>query len=362
MRVLKVKTKPPYEILIGEDLLKRIPEDIKKHLDFGKIAIITDSKVENLYGESLLEDLKKAGISAKLFTFPEGEASKNMDVIVRLARAMLQAGFDRKDLILALGGGVVGDIAGFLASIYMRGIPFIQVPTTLLAQVDSSIGGKTGVDLPEGKNLLGTFYQPKRVYIDLSVLKTLPLSEIKNGLAEVIKYGCILKSKLFHFIKKKGRDIYKLHSEDLNYLIYESCSAKGYVVSRDEKESGLRRVLNFGHTVGHALETLSNYQVPHGYCVAVGMIVEARLSEILGIAEKPVYEPLKSLLKDLEMPYRVRDILPFIPSKEFYFTLSKDKKIWKGKLTIVLLKRIGKFHFYENPSAELIYKALEECY
>lgn len=362
MQILKVKTKPSYEILIGENLLEKIPEDLKNYCDFGKIAIITDSKVEKLYGQKLLEILQDFGIPAKLFSFPQGEASKNMDTVVKLARAMVQAGFDRKDLILALGGGVVGDVAGFLASIYLRGIPFVQIPTTLLAQVDSSIGGKTGVDLPEGKNLLGTFYQPKRVYIDLSVLNTLPLSEIKNGLAEIIKYGCILKTKLFQFIKNKGKALYKLNPQDLGYLIYESCSAKAYVVSRDEKEAGLRRVLNFGHTIGHALETLSNYQVPHGYCVAVGMLVEARLSEVLGVAEKPVYEPLKSLLIDLEMPNRISDLLPLFSSAEFFSALSRDKKVWKGKLTIVLLKKIGKFHFYENPPHEVILQTLEECY
>jgi 3-dehydroquinate synthase len=361
MKVLKVKTKPPYEILIGFDIFKDLPDDLKKHLDFGKAAIITDSKVKELYGKSLLESFLNRGIKAELFSFPEGEASKNMDTLVTLARALVQAGFDRRDLLVALGGGVVGDVAGFLASIYLRGIPFVQVPTTLLSQVDSSVGGKTGVDLPEGKNLLGTFYQPRRVYIDPSVLKSLPRSEIKNGLAEVIKYGCILKSRLFQFLKKVGKEIYSLKPEDLTYLIYESCSTKAYVVSKDEREAGLRRVLNFGHTIGHALETLSSYQVPHGYCVAVGMVVEAKLSELLGVAEKPVYGPLVSLLKTLEMPYRVRDILPTLPS-DLFSLIAKDKKVWKGKLTIVLLERIGRFSFYENPPQEAIQKALEDCY
>ncbi len=362
MLTLKVKTKPPYEILIEEGLLEKIPEDLKRTLDFGKVAIITDSTVEKLYGENLLQALRKADIKASLFSFPHGESSKNIETVVRLARSLIQAGFDRKDLILALGGGVVGDVSGFLASIYLRGIPFVQVPTTLLSQVDSSVGGKTGVDLPEGKNLLGTFYQPARVYIDPTVLRTLPLPEIKNGLAEVIKYGCILKSRLFQFIKKKGKALYGLNPHDLSYLIYESCLIKAYVVSKDEKEAGLRRVLNFGHTIGHALETLSNYQIPHGYCVSVGMAVEARLSELLHVAEKPVYEPLKNLLDALEMPHRIRDLLPLLSPSEFFSALSKDKKIWKGKLTIVLLKRIGKFHFYENPPMDLILKALEECY
>jgi len=362
MKLLKVKTRPAYEILIEDGLFQRIPSDLAQFFDFGKIALITDSRVEKLYGEALLEGLRREGISARLFSFPAGEASKKIDTVINLARAMLQANFDRKDLILALGGGVVGDVAGFLASIYLRGIPFVQVPTTLLSQVDSSVGGKTGVDLPEGKNLIGTFYQPARVYIDPALLKTLPLIEVKNGLAEIIKYGCILKPKLFYFIKKKAKELYHLHPEDLTYLVYESCKAKAYVVSRDEREAGLRRVLNFGHTIGHALEALSNYQVPHGLCVSVGMVVEARLSHLLGIAEKPLYPPLLKLLQDLEMPYRLRDLLPAISFQEFLRALSKDKKVWKGKLTIVLLKRIGRFFFYENPPQEMLIRALEDCY
>ncbi len=188
MKVIKVNTKPSYEILIREGLLEEIPEDLSKRIDFGKVAIITDTNVESLYGDCLLEAFQKKGLRAELFSFLAGEASKNIETIVTLARRLLASKFDRRDLILALGGGVVGDVSGFLASIYLRGIPYVQVPTTLLAQVDSSVGGKTGVDLPEGKNLLGTFYQPQVVYIDPLVLKTLPSQEIKNGLAEVIKY------------------------------------------------------------------------------------------------------------------------------------------------------------------------------
>jgi len=362
MKVIKVRVKPPYEIFIEEGLFEKIPDDLKENFDFGKLAIITDSRLEKLYGLKLLSLFENKGLKAKLFSFPEGELSKNMDTVLRLSRAMIQANFDRKDIVVALGGGVTGDLAGFLASIYLRGIPYVQIPTSLLAQVDSSIGGKTGVDLPEGKNLLGTFYQPKRVYIDPGLLQTLPLSEFKNGLAEVIKYACILKPKLFKFLVKKGKEIYRLHPEDLTYIIYESCSAKAFVVSKDEKEAGLRRVLNFGHTIGHALETLANYQVPHGFCVSVGMLVEAKLSELLKVNEEPLFEPLFELLTSLEMPVRIRDLLPHLSLEEFLSTLSRDKKVWKGRLTIVLLKRIGKFYFYENPPQEAIIEALNFCY
>ncbi|QER42826.1 3-dehydroquinate synthase [Thermodesulfobacterium sp. TA1] len=357
MSVLTVKTKPPYQILIKPQVFDKIAEDLKDSLIFGKVAIITDDRVKSLYGEKLLSQLEKANVKAELFSFPAGEKSKNIETVVSLARKLIQNRFDRKDLLIALGGGVVGDITGFLASIYLRGIKYVQVPTTLLSQVDSSVGGKTGVDLPEGKNLIGTFYQPAKVYIDPLVLKTLPKKEIQNGLAEVIKYGCILKKNLFNFIARKGETLFELPPEDLQYIIYESCKIKAYVVAKDEKEAGLRRVLNFGHTIGHAIETELNYSIPHGLAVAIGMLVEARVSETLGIAEKEVFYPIKKLLAKLSYPLK----LPSSVSPEKLINhLSKDKKIAQGKLTIVLLKRIGKFFFYEDPPFPKILEVLEE--
>lgn len=359
MKVLKVKTKSPYEILIKEGLLEEIPENLK-NLNFGKIAIITDTVVEQLYAQKLCQDFFKKNIRAEIFSFPAGETSKNMDTVISLARKMIQKNFDRKDLILALGGGVVGDVAGFLASIYLRGIPYIQIPTTLLAQVDASIGGKTGVDLPEGKNLIGTFYQPLKVYIDPLVLRSLPKSEIKNGLAEVIKYGCILKRKLFYFLKKRGEKIYELKPKDLEYIIFESCSAKAYIVSKDEKEAGLRRILNFGHTIGHAIETELNYKIPHGLAVSVGMAVAAKLSEEINLAQEKVFTPLKELLTALDMPYKLSQISQEIDSERIIFHIQKDKKVWKGSLTMILLKRIGEAYFFENPPFEIIKNILSE--
>jgi 3-dehydroquinate synthase len=358
MKILKVKTNPPYEILIKENIFEEIPQNLKENFSFGKIAIITDSVVEKLYAKRLLRAFEKVHIKAEVFSFSAGEASKNIDTVISLARALVQKNFDRKDIIVALGGGVVGDIAGFLASIYLRGIPYVQVPTTLLSQVDSSVGGKTGVDLPEGKNLIGTFYQPARVYIDPLVLKTLPEKEIKNGLAEVIKYGCILKRKLFDFLKRKGKEIYRLEPQDVEYIIYESCSAKAYVVSKDEKESNLRRILNFGHTIGHAIETELNYSISHGLAVSVGMAVEAKLSEILGFAENKVSEPLEKLLKSLEMPYKIFHLSEKLNLERLISHMRKDKKVWKGKLTLVLLQKIGKAGFYEVSSFEELKSAL----
>ncbi len=358
MKVVKVKTSSSYEILIEEGLFNRIPNDLKENFNFGKIAVITDNIVEKLWGEKFLENLKKASLKAQLFSFPSGEASKNIDTVVSLARNMIKKNFDRKDLIVALGGGVVGDIAGFLASIYLRGVPFVQIPTTLLAQVDASVGGKTGVDLPEGKNLLGTFYQPLRVYIDPLFLHTLPFEEIQNGLVEVIKYGCILKSKLFNFLKKKGKEIYNLEPQDLEYIIYESCSLKAYVVSKDEKESGFRRILNFGHTIGHAIETELNYTIPHGTAVALGILAEALTSEKLKVTEKNIFNPLQELFSELKLPFKFSHLSFKINLENLLGHLEKDKKVWKGKLTIVLLKKIGKSVFYEDPPLEIIREVL----
>lgn len=358
MKILKVKTGEPYEIIINQGLLEDVPKDLTRNFNFGKIAIITDETVASFYGERLLKGFEKLNIKAYLFTFPPGEGSKNIDTVIFLARRLVQKNYDRKDFILALGGGVVGDIAGFLASIYLRGVPYVQVPTTLLAQVDSSVGGKTGVDLPEGKNLIGTFYQPKRVYIDPETLKTLPLEEIKNGLAEVIKYGCILKKSLFKFLKKKGKKIFELKSEELEYIIYTSCKLKAFVVSKDEKEAGLRRVLNFGHTVGHAIEVELNYQIPHGIAVAIGMLAEAKLSETLGVAKEEVYNPLKKLLKELTFPKKIEKITP----ERLLAHMQKDKKVAKGKLTIVLLEKIGKYTFYTDPPQDKILEVLYEVF
>jgi len=362
-RVVKVRTKPPYEIIIKPGLLSEIPKDLKATLSFGKVAIITDSNVEKIYGNTLFSLFQKLDVPAKLFSFPSGEQSKNMDTVVQLARNLIRANFDRKDLILALGGGVVGDVAGFLASIYLRGISFVQVPTSLLAQVDSSIGGKTGVDIPEGKNLLGTFYQPARVYIDPEVLKTLPELYLRDGLAEVIKYACTLKPRLFSFLEKNHMAVLSLKDKALIRIIYDSCKAKAEVVSRDERESGLRRVLNFGHTLGHALEAYADYTLQHGFCVAVGMVFACRLSERFGLADMGLSERVERLLKLYQLPTRISELGLKIDKNDLQRILSyfgRDKKVWKGKLTMVLLKNLGDFVFYEISETKTLEKVIGE--
>lgn len=357
MKTLRVETAEPYEILIGGGLLTELPEDLPRVINTRKLALITDETVKELITEDLARILEEAGFETKVFSFPAGEASKRMETVVELARSMVRAGFDRKCVVLGVGGGVVGDMAGFLASIYMRGVPYIQVPTTLLAQVDSSVGGKTGVDLPEGKNLLGTFYQPKRVYIDYGVLASLPWEQFRNGLAEVVKYGCIWDRRLFEFLENRSQLLFLYDPDTLEHIICESCRIKAEVVSQDEREAGLRRVLNFGHTLGHALEAALNYEILHGEAVSVGMVAAARLSEALGVAEEPVAERIEALLERLGLPVRFPKE---VSSEKLLRFLASDKKVWHGRLTMVLLKRIGEFAFYEDPPAEKIMEVLEK--
>ncbi len=355
MRTLRVLTGQPYDILIEGGFLTEVPKDLV-HLALGhRYAIISDSQVAELLGEDLLRLFEEAGLEAQLFTFPAGEASKNMDTVVEIARQMVRAGFDRKCAVVALGGGVTGDLAGFLASIYLRGVPYVQIPTSLLAQVDSSVGGKTGVDLPEGKNLLGTFYQPARVYIDYGVLSTLPLEHLKNGLAEVVKYGCIASPELFSFLEEKAERLLLYDAEALEHIIYESCRIKAEVVSRDEKEGGLRRILNFGHTIGHAIEAAMDYKMLHGFCVSIGMVAAARLSEELGLAQG-LSPRLEALLQKLDLPIRLPAELEIETIMKF---LRADKKVWRGKLTFVLLKGLGQTIFFEEPPAEKIETVLK---
>ncbi len=357
MKVLKVATAQPYEIWIGGGLLTEVPQDLPNLISTRTLALISDETVRELVTEDLARLLKEAGFRAEIFSFPPGEASKRMETVVELARAMVRAGLDRKSALLAVGGGVTGDLGGFLASIYLRGIPYIQIPTTLLAQVDSSVGGKTGVDLPEGKNLLGTFYQPRRVYIDYGVLSSLPLAHLRNGLAEVVKYGCIASRELFEFLESRALSLLSYDPEALEHIIYHSCRIKAEIVSQDEREGGLRRVLNFGHTLGHALEAALQYEILHGEAVAVGMVAAARLSELLGVAEEPVSPRLESLLRELGLPVRFPEGFP--PEEILSFVWS-DKKVWQGRLTMVLLKRVGEFVFYENPPERKLLQVIKE--
>ena len=323
------------KITIKKGLILEIPSLIKE-LKLGKnFAIITDSKVKRLYGGKLLWNLRKAGFTAELFSFPEGEKSKNLYTVELLAEQMVEKSFDRHSTIIALGGGVVGDIAGLISSIFMRGIPVIQIPTTLLAMIDSSIGGKTGVNLRNGKNLLGTFNQPKVVFIDPYLLKTLAQKHLKNGLAEAIKYGVIKSKPLFNFIEKNLTKILGLDYRILEKLIKDCVKIKTEIVKKDPTEKGPRMILNYGHTFGHALERLSNYTLLHGFAVSLGMVLANKIAVEKGLLSKHDSDCIKNLLKKANLPV-------YTMHKPTLKDILHDKKTANNKINFILPKCIGK--------------------
>lgn len=341
---LREEVQNSYKIFIEPGISSKLPEQLKKLKIGQKYAIITDSKVRKLYGNSLLRLIQKNGIEADIFSFPEGEKSKKIATIEGLADEMINSGFDRKDAIIALGGGVVGDIAGFLSAIYMRGIPYIQIPTTLLAMVDSSVGGKTGVDLEGGKNLIGTFTQPKAVFIDQNHLKTLALKQIKSGMAEVIKYGVIADKKLFSFIEENIEKILALDEKSINTIISNSVKIKAKVVEEDEKESGKRMILNYGHTYGHAIEKNSGYKLLHGFAISIGMVIANKIAVKKGLLKETDATRIKTLLKNTGLPI-VTVKQPTIQD------LMSDKKRQGQFIHLILPTAIGKVVIYKEKIA-----------
>jgi 3-dehydroquinate synthase len=357
MKTLQVGLgKRSYPIVIQNGLLADIGAELKKHNFANRYFVISDSTVADLYGQQLLASLKQAGYDSEILIFPAGEQSKVLTTIGDLASRLAQFGMDRSDGLLALGGGVTGDITGFLAASFIRGVPFVQVPTTLLAQVDSSVGGKTGVDIPEGKNLVGAFYQPKAVYIDSQVLKTLPKEELLNGLAEVIKYGVIYDGKFFDFLESKRQEILALNLAVIEEVIESCCAIKAAVVEADEREADLRRILNFGHTIGHAVEADSNYQLAHGMAVAIGMVAACRLAVDKGIFENSMSERVLRLIADFGLPV---SIPPDAVANKLKAYLQTDKKTVGGKVFFVLPTEIGKVTITDNIDSSMLDRVLE---
>ncbi len=328
-----------YEIRIGYGISKE-PAVAAPVIENRKCLLVSDSNVFPLYGERVLEILRKNGASnVESVVFTAGEESKNLETILTICRKAAQANLDRKSILVALGGGVTGDMAGFSAAIYMRGIRFIQIPTTLLAMVDSSVGGKTGVDIPEGKNLIGAFHQPDGVFIDTEFLNTLPSRQYLCGMAEIIKTAAILDPVFFDLLETNVELIRARDKDFTAEMIARCCALKADVVAQDEKESGLRAILNFGHTFGHAFECRADYTLPHGEAVAVGMVLAARLSAARGLLSGGDAERLTRLIRGVG--------LPVVPpaghsSAEIIETMFKDKKTMNGILRFVLLNAIGK--------------------
>jgi 3-dehydroquinate synthase len=311
-------------------------------LGFGKkLALVTNPVVKALHGQAAIDSLKAAGFLVMSVEIPDGESHKTLDWANHIYTALLMNGFDRTSCLVALGGGVIGDLTGFAAATYMRGVPFVQVPTTLLAMVDSSVGGKTGVNHPLGKNMIGAFYQPRYVLMDLSVLSTLPKEEFRAGMAEVIKYGVIADAAFFEYLEQNREQVLGLDPDALGHIVRRSCEIKAGVVARDEREGGVRAILNFGHTIGHAVETLGNYTLRHGDAVAVGMVYASRLAHRIGLCDAAVPQRVEKLIASYGLPVGL-SVLSRRPSvQEFLDTIQVDKKAEGGKVKFVLPKRVG---------------------
>jgi 3-dehydroquinate synthase len=353
-RILVKSSSKKYVVVCGTGVLSRARKEIASLGKFSSVHLLSSPKVWRAVGGKIRAALGRDGAS-NLHLFDDAEAHKNLRTVESISRALSRAGADRKSLLVAVGGGVVGDVAGYVAASYLRGVALVQIPTTLVAQVDSAIGGKTGVNLPEGKNLVGAFYSPDRVFVDPELLRSLPDREFRGGLAEVIKYGVIADAKLFAYLERNFARILRRDAERLRYIIPRCIEIKAHVVSRDERESGLREILNFGHTFAHALESLTKYRrFQHGEAVALGMMTAALLGHEAGIARAHDVERLVSLVRRLGPlpPW------PRVSAKSFLDAMRSDKKARFGKLRFVLSPRIGKARSYDWVNEQLVKRVL----
>ncbi|MDY1591054.1 MAG: 3-dehydroquinate synthase [Methanofastidiosum sp.] len=355
--IIKVSAgRSQYDIVVGRNILQKAFEEIFQEYEGHKIAIITDSNVEEIYGNKIFQKLDKKD-RVFILSFKAGEKSKNRKTKEELEDRLFGLGFGRDTLIIALGGGVTGDLAGFIAATYMRGVPFIQIPTTLLSQVDSSIGGKVGIDHPSGKNLIGAFYPPDKVYIDLDFLDTLPNKEIVNGIAEIVKSAIIKDGKFFTYLESNIDRVVKLEKEFIDNAIISSLKIKADIVQKDEKESGLRKILNFGHTIGHSVEILSDFEISHGRAVGIGMAAETSISEKIGILKSEDKERIFQLLKKSKL----LDISFKTSADKIIKKTILDKKTRKGVVEYSLIKGIGKAVYGIKLDDEIVKKSLVEA-
>ena len=348
-----------YLIKIATGLLTRLgPECLKLGLG-RRCAVITDSHVGRRYGAAAVKSLRQAGFDPVTITFPAGEAQKNLRNVHACYDQLARHRLERKSFVVALGGGVVGDLAGFVAATYLRGIPFVQVPTTLLAQVDSSVGGKVGVNLDAGKNLVGAFYQPRLVLCDLATLDSLPTREYRSGLAEVIKYGIISDARLFGTLELHMPRLLRRDPALLSRVVARSCAIKATVVGEDETESGLRAILNFGHTIGHAIEAVSNYgRFLHGEAISIGQVAAAKLSQTHSGLPTQHADRIKALFQAAGLPVRL-DAPPAL-RRRLLEAMQLDKKVSGGVIQFVLARRIGSVEHGCQVPEPAIQRALAE--
>ena len=349
-----------YAIHIGQRLLGTLPEWLPNVLGRCEHTVImADERIAQGLGEPLDASLKAAGYRTSLLTIPSGEASKSIAEAERLWQALLTQHADRSSAVLALGGGVVGDLAGFVAASFARGLPLVQIPTTLLSQVDSSVGGKTAINLPQAKNMVGAFWQPALVVIDTETLTTLPKRELVSGLAEVVKYGVILSPELFAFLESNVQNILHMDGGAITHIIAQSCQAKADVVSQDERElTGLRAILNYGHTFAHALESDSGYGTYlHGEAVSIGMHLAALCARRLGRVDDDFVQRQRSLLENLQLPVRFKGHDP----QRLWELMQNDKKVQHGSLRFVLPDRLGHVELVSDVPQSLVIEILNQA-
>ncbi len=345
-----------YDILIGPGLIDELGELLSPLLPGRQVAVISNETVAPLYLQRTLEALNRAGFNTLSVVLPDGERYKDWTHLQRIFDVLIENRFERTATLLALGGGVIGDMTGFAAATFLRGATFVQVPTTLLSQVDASVGGKTGINHPLGKNLIGAFHQPRLVAIDVSTLQTLPRRELLAGMAEVIKYGIIWDADFFALLEREGPEIFNTDGALLSRVIRTCCAIKAEVVARDERESGTRALLNLGHTFGHAIESLAGYgTILHGEGVSVGIIMAADLSQQMGLCSGADVARIRNLLQKTGLPISA----PRFTVSRFLEAMSRDKKVSGGDLRFVLVEAIGRAAIHKNIPTEKISRAIE---
>lgn len=352
MKVLRIDLADrSYDILIGQNLFGTLGDRVPALSGLRRAVVVTHPSIQRLYGGALAHGLRNAGLASSTVEIPEGESHKTLASAGVVYDHLMRNACDRSTLMVALGGGVIGDLTGFVAATYQRGVPYLQVPTTLLSQVDSSVGGKTAVNHPLGKNMIGAFYQPRAVVIDLDTLKTLPAGEFRAGIAEIIKYGVIEDPDLFAYLERNADAILQQDTACLEHVIETSCAIKARVVERDERESNYRMVLNYGHTIGHAIEALTGYtEYKHGEAVAIGMVAAARLSEQMGYCDSGTVERITRLIERYGLPTR----LPEFPARDYIESMYRDKKAREKKIRFILVRALGRVEIVDAvPESEL---------
>ena len=347
-----------YNILIGSGLLGTAGRYLRDTGFADRAIVITDTVVRDYYADAVRQSLVEHGLKTTVLSVPAGEAQKTLETAGRLYLELSQAGAERSTPVVALGGGVIGDLAGFVAATFKRGLPLIQMPTTLLAQIDSSVGGKVAVDHGQLKNEIGAFYQPRLVISDIATLRTLPGREVSNGLAEIIKHAVIADGELFTYLENNIGRLRALDEEALEEVVYRSVSIKAGIVARDEKDTGLRNILNFGHTVGHAVESVSGFNLRHGEAVAIGMMAAGRISCAMGTWDKCELARLENLIIKAGLPVKI----PGLDTGKIIRIMQHDKKVIGGKVRFVLPKSIGEVFVTDKVEMALVREVLDACY